>query len=96
MARCPAEDATLYYYIILVSQLKVTLGKTNYYYFFLIPLYSHQHGAQFEEVIVFRVLHLHNTPRVQTPSNLLPLHLNKLVRANHSKRNAGLEKTEIT
>lgn len=60
---------------------------------FKTPLYSHEHGAQFEEIVVFRVLHLHHTPRVQTPSNLLPLHFDQLVGADDGKRNAGLQKT---
>lgn len=51
---------------------------------------SHKHGAQFEEVIVIGVLHFNNSPGVETTTDLLPLHLNQLVGANHSKGNARL------
>ena len=51
---------------------------------------SHKHGAQFEEVIVLGVLHFNDSPGVQTTSDLLPLHLNQLVGANHSKGNTRL------
>lgn len=36
------------------------------------------------------VLHLNDPPGVETASDLLPLHLNQLVGANHSKGNARL------
>lgn len=53
----------------------------------------HKHGAQFEEVVVFWVLHFYHPPGVQTPTDLLSFHLNQLVGANHSKGDAGLKKT---
>lgn len=36
------------------------------------------------------VLHFNNSPGVETTTDLLPLHLNQLVGANHSKGNACL------
>lgn len=54
--------------------------------------YSHKHGAQLQEVIVLRILHLYYTPGVQTTTDLLTLHFDKLVGANDSKGNACLGK----
>lgn len=39
---------------------------------------------------MLRVLHFNNSPGVETTTNLLPLHLDQLVGANHSKGNARL------
>lgn len=40
---------------------------------------SHKHGAQFKKVVVLRILHLDYTPRIQTTTDFLPLHLNQLI-----------------
>lgn len=39
---------------------------------------------------MFGVLHLDDSPGVEATTDLLPLHLNQLVGANHSKGNARL------
>lgn len=51
---------------------------------------SHQHGPQFEEVVVLWVLHLHHAPGIQTTSHLLSFGFDLLVGADHRERNAGL------
>ena len=52
----------------------------------------HEHCSQLQEVIVFWVLHLYNTPWVETTSDLLAFGFNQLVGANHREWNTGLEK----
>lgn len=69
----------------------VTLANTCQHCF----KHLHKHGAQFKEVIVFWVLHFYHSPGVQTPSDLLSFHLNKLIGANHSKGNAGLKQEHM-
>lgn len=39
---------------------------------------------------MFRILNLYNSPWVKTTSDLLPLHLDQLVGANHSEGNTCL------
>ena len=41
---------------------------------------------------MLRVLHLHNTPRVQAASDLLALGFNQLIGSNHRERYTGLER----
>lgn len=75
-----------------INSLDSDLGEhlsTCYFHWFK---HLHKHGAQFEEVIMFWVLHFYHSPGVQTPSDLLSFHLNQLVGANYSKGNAGLKK----
>lgn len=43
---------------------------------------------------MLRVLHLNNPPGIETASDLLPLHLDQLVGANHGEGNAGLEEED--
>lgn len=44
---------------------------------------------------MLRVLHFNNSPGVETTTDLLPLHLDQLVGANHSKGNTGLGKSKV-
>lgn len=57
-----------------------------------IPCHSHQHCPQLQEVIMLWVLHLHNSPGVQTAPHLLPLGLDLLVGSHHCKWDTGLKK----
>lgn len=59
---------------------------------FDVARHSHQHCPQLEEVIVLWVLHLHDSPGVQTAPHLLPLGLDLLVGSHHCKWDTGLKK----
>ncbi|RUS77854.1 hypothetical protein EGW08_014367, partial [Elysia chlorotica] len=50
-----------------------------------------EHGAQFDEVAVLRVLHLHNAPRVHAPPHLAPLHLDDGVGPDNGEWNSTLD-----
>lgn len=52
----------------------------------------HEHRPQFQEVVVLRVLHLHDTPRVEAASDLLAFGFNQLIGSDHRERDAGLER----
>lgn len=54
--------------------------------------HSHQHDPQLEEIIVLRILHLHDPPGIQAAPHFLPLGLDLLVGSHHCKWDAGLEK----
>jgi len=53
--------------------------------------HSHEHRPQLQEVVVLRVLHLHDAPRVEAASDLLAFGFNQLIGSNHRERDAGLE-----
>lgn len=48
----------------------------------------HQHGAQLDEVAVFRVLNFDHSPRVLAPSDLAALDLEQCVGTADSKRDS--------
>ena len=53
--------------------------------------YLHEHRPQLQKVVVLRVLHLHDAPRVEAASDLLAFGFNQLIGSNHRERDAGLE-----
>ena len=55
--------------------------------------YLHEHRSQFDEVTMFRILHLNNTPRVHATSDPPWPDLNHRVWPNYSKRNRLLVDT---
>ena len=52
--------------------------------------YLHEHGPQLQKVVVLRVLHLHDAPRVEAASDLLAFGFNQLIGSNHRERDASL------
>lgn len=53
--------------------------------------YLHEHRPQLQKVVMLRVLHLHDTPRVEAASDLLAFGFNQLIGSNHRERDASLE-----
>lgn len=52
----------------------------------------HEHCPQLQKVIVFWVLHLHDTPRIEAASDLLAFGFYQLIGSNHRERDTGLER----